>query len=754
MARVNHKQVKQLIAQKVKTIRDREFFSSRLLAGHFADIAAAQTRRYKHHRRIRVSLVWKPKKQEIAATDNGVIWINSGHRAITKHRTREERYNIICGLFTHELGHVLYTDFLARQTWLNMFEAGKWYPEKPLLLTSDDKRHEADIWDYVKSDPKHMLLFQKIAASVNNIMEDGYVESKMLNQYPGILGYSLSLLRDAQFAELETLTQVIEKEAEHGGHIWLSITQLMLSYALWGEMKYGSEPLSDERVQVVFSLLNELDKGITNGSAKERFNAANAVIIRCWPYIKEFLELCEELGEEAEAAGSGSASEIVTALVAALKGSSSEASGDTTPVPEPSGKSTPPSSGGKREETAKQAASANPQPEEEEKPDEEESEPEKEEAAEANNTVDDMPEGFDGGAMGSPTEAQDVKAEETDRIPAHQTGSVSAPTGGSVEYDDEYAGTGYTGAASDIERLLDQMAEKAVHKDLENKRTTDLNALANEISYGDIHSGVNMKVHRIAEVSDEMKEQFHEAAPELLHISKQLQRSVTQQIKDKRRGGKQTGLYMGRRLDTHALPRNDGRVFYKTALPSETPELAVALLLDESGSMGGNDRATSARATAIILYDFCQALNIPVLVYGHTTGYGTVELFSYAEFDAIDKDDRYRMMDISARCSNRDGAALRFMAEQLVKRREDERILILVSDGQPADSGYGGSEAEADLRGIRQEYQRKGLLFVAAAIGDDKANIQRIYGDSFLDITDLNKLPVALTDVVKRHIRV
>ena len=55
----------------------------------------------------------------------------------------------------------------------------------------------------------------------------------------------------------------------------------------------------------------------------------------------------------------------------------------------------------------------------------------------------------------------------------------------------------------------------------------------------------------------------------------------------------------------------------------------------------------------------------------------------------------------------------------LSKRPEAVKILILVSDGQPADSGYGGSAAEEDLRGIKQEYQRKGILFVAAAIGDD-----------------------------------
>ena len=79
---------------------------------------------------------------------------------------------------------------------------------------------------------------------------------------------------------------------------------------------------------------------------------------------------------------------------------------------------------------------------------------------------------------------------------------------------------------------------------------------------------------------------------------------------------------------------------------------------------------------------------------------------------------------------------------------------MLISDGQPADSGYYGADAEEDLRGIKHEYRRKGLLFIAAAIGDDKQNIERIYGDSFMDITDLNQLPIKLTAVVKRHIGV
>ena len=54
----------------------------------------------------------------------------------------------------------------------------------------------------------------------------------------------------------------------------------------------------------------------------------------------------------------------------------------------------------------------------------------------------------------------------------------------------------------------------------------------------------------------------------------------------------------------------------------------------------------------------------------------------------------------------------------------------------------------------RQEYMRKGILFVAAAIGEDKEDIERIYGDLFMDISNLNELPAKLTGIVKRHIRV
>ena len=41
MARVNHKLVKQRLNEKRSKITDKQFFSSRMLAGHFEDLAAA-----------------------------------------------------------------------------------------------------------------------------------------------------------------------------------------------------------------------------------------------------------------------------------------------------------------------------------------------------------------------------------------------------------------------------------------------------------------------------------------------------------------------------------------------------------------------------------------------------------------------------------------------------------------------------------------------------------------------------------------
>lgn len=724
MARVNHKKVKQLIQQKRGKITDQEFFTSRLLARHFEDMAAAQTKRYGASRRVRVRLLWQPGNGDLAYTDNLYITINAGNPAITEFPTRGERYQMVLGLFAHELGHCLYTDFLAQQSYRNALSICRWYPGKPALTRVLDVKNEREFWEYAKEDPQNLALLGRVAHEISNVLEDAAMENRVLEQFPGTLGQALDFVRAWQWREMPTVTQLKEREAQ-GTPMFYCLLQLFLSYGKFGELKYGEEPLSEEHIQTVFELLPLLDDDLRATSGKNRWNTVNCILIRCWEHVREYLEALKRRYEEKKASGgTGSVFSQLEEELSTLVGGSTRGEGVTAPVSEESEEPSLP-------------------------------QPEKREMTRALAGEKLSAEGASPGEnTGDATGKQEISPEEAGRIPLVETDQVSEPLGGGIEVNRDYLPELSNTVEAEMERLLDTMAEKSVCQELEQNRLSELNREAQSISYGDIHKGVAIRVNRMTEVPPEMVTQYNAIAGPLLAISKQLQKSLLRQLRDQQRGGKQTGLLMGRRLDAHALFRSDGKVFTKNALPIQPPEMAVALLLDESGSMASCDRATYARASAIILYDFCQALHIPVMVYGHSTGCKGVELYSYSEFDAIDREDQYRLVDISARGSNRDGVALRFVAERLSHRPEELKLLILVSDGQPADTGYYGTAAEEDLRGIQQEYRRKGILFIAAAIGDDKENMERIYGDSFLDITDLNQLPVKLTQVVKRFLRV
>lgn len=50
-------------------------------------------------------------------------------------------------------------------------------------------------------------------------------------------------------------------------------------------------------------------------------------------------------------------------------------------------------------------------------------------------------------------------------------------------------------------------------------------------------------------------------------------------------------------------------------------------------------------------------------------------------------------------------------------------------------------------------YRKRGIVIFAAAIGDDKENIRRIYQDGFLDITKLEDLPKNMTQLVKQYLK-
>ncbi len=358
------------------------------------------------------------------------------------------------------------------------------------------------------------------------------------------------------------------------------------------------------------------------------------------------------------------------------------------------------------------------------------------------------------GSDNSEDERNDVSEEEGGRFNDLGEGRAEDSDGdGGTDYEEIDGNDAYKNAAADIERLLDNVATDIAEAELDAEQASRLALEAKAMDIGDIHKNIKINIERMTIVPDWMVKEYSKIEPAINVIVTHTSRKLEQVLKDKRQGGKKSNLYMGRRFESRSVYREDGRVFYNQKLPGGPPQVAFALLLDESGSMSAMDRATYARMTALIMYGVCQRLNIPLTIYGHTTGMiGETNLYLYAGFDSYDQKDKYRMMDISARNANRDGAALRFVGEQLLKRPEETKVLFFVCDGQPSDYNYYGDEAEKDLREIKAYLKRKGVDLVVAAIGEDKENIRRIYGDAFMDITNLKKLPTILPQKLLSYI--
>ena len=115
-------------------------------------------------------------------------------------------------------------------------------------------------------------------------------------------------------------------------------------------------------------------------------------------------------------------------------------------------------------------------------------------------------------------------------------------------------------------------------------------------------------------------------------------------------------------------------------------------------------------------------------------------LHSYLEFGEK-KEGKYRILDMETGGANRDGAALLYMAEKMVKRKEKMKILIFFCDGLPNAQGYGGKVAREDLQKVQRQLKQKQITLFVAAIGRDQEDIQNIYGNACINAENLEQLP-------------
>lgn len=85
------------------------------------------------------------------------------------------------------------------------------------------------------------------------------------------------------------------------------------------------------------------------------------------------------------------------------------------------------------------------------------------------------------------------------------------------------------------------------------------------------------------------------------------------------------------------------------------------------------------------------------------------------------------------------------------KRAEGQKLLFVISDGLPLAEGYRGEAGIADTRREREKLEHRGIHVMAAAIGEDRELIRRIYGKGFLNISDTERIPAAMAGIIRQY---
>ena len=639
------------------------------------------------HKPLRVYIQEHPKRNQPQApawTDGNRVYLMVGD-SLLDGEDLEGRKNMLLGLLAHELAHVIWTDMKVTREVLESIEEEGRIPS-PLQTTKE-------IDEFVDGNGR---IYASFLMQILNVIEDGFIESRMKERYAGKLKSCIEKLVGKMFTDTAENYKDMSEEGQ--------LISFLLYFFRFGEVPDWAEDFFNKKLKASEEFLFDCYDVFSSTRTIDRISMAQNIIIEFWDFFKETLadaQATKELMEELADMLSQMSESQMEALEEALDQGGQQAGGASIPMP------------------------SQMQP--------------------SNDSDGDSGEGSDDDSDGNSGKGSDKETDD----------DSDSNSEGNIEKKEKPKRIDPTNGESElIDRSIDEMlpeilAEETTRylKDVENVEEviSSLNndSLKNISESNDYHKYANAKIH----VPEGNAEAYEHIFSGLKSVSKALERKLLPLLQQ-REDVIQRGMYGGTRLDVRAIPRGDGKIFGRKRI-ADTADLAVGILLDESGSMSG-DKIIQTRNMAIIMEDFCRKAGIPLAIIGHTESRQT-ELFEYIAFDK--RHDKTRLASIQARSCNRDGYALRYVAELMRDRPEEDKLLFIISDGQPNGSnGYCGETAYKDLREVKRDCARWGISLFAGAIDEDKDIIEEIYGDGYLNITNLGKLPDMLSRLIMKRL--
>lgn len=149
-------------------------------------------------------------------------------------------------------------------------------------------------------------------------------------------------------------------------------------------------------------------------------------------------------------------------------------------------------------------------------------------------------------------------------------------------------------------------------------------------------------------------------------------------------------------------------------------ELDFGILLDESGSMSHNIKEAK-RAVLALLLALKDNSHVNIYCYGHTANHlnkelkqktgGKIQMYKY--YNTKQKFLNWKkIFSARSRSNNADGYAIEKMGEIISESKGRDKILCVVSDGQPNADNYGGISAENHVKTVVDNLERRGIMVI------------------------------------------
>ena len=206
---------------------------------------------------------------------------------------------------------------------------------------------------------------------------------------------------------------------------------------------------------------------------------------------------------------------------------------------------------------------------------------------------------------------------------------------------------------------------------------------------------------------------------------------------------------------------SDARLFDKEIV-KDNSEFVVEILMDASGSQ--SRRQESVAIQGYIISAALSSAGIPHRVMGYCAFWNYTVLTRYRDYDDSPSEDM-RVLEYVASANNRDGLAIRAAVDDLVVRNEDNKILIVLSDGMPNDNTvaregvlspkpYTGASGVKDSALEIRRVRNLGISVLGVFSGHERElNAEKmIFGRDFAYIRDIDNFAKVVSGYLKKHI--